>query len=77
MKSIGEIMTREVKSLRDDQTLLAAMQFMREHKVRHIPVLSDDGAVRTFHVLPDTTPSGEGRRPSARRSRTKFLVTAR
>lgn len=38
--TVGEIMTREVKSLDEGQSLLEAMQFLREHQVRHVPILS-------------------------------------
>ena len=34
-------MTRDVKSLESGQVLLEAMQFLRTHQVRHIPILED------------------------------------
>lgn len=48
--TVGEMMTRDVKSLRVEQTLLEAMQFLRENHVRHIPILDGD---RLVGVLTD------------------------
>ena len=36
--TVADIMTREVRTLTPNQTLLDAMRFMREHHVRHIPI---------------------------------------
>lgn len=41
--TVGRVMTREVKTLAEGQVLLDAMKFMREHHVRHIPILNADG----------------------------------
>lgn len=48
--TVGEMMTREVKSLKVEQTLLEAMQFLRENDVRHIPILEGE---RLVGVLTD------------------------
>jgi CBS domain-containing protein len=45
MTTVAEIMTREVKSLEASEPLLSAMQFLREHQVRHIPVLEGGALV--------------------------------
>lgn len=45
MPTIGEFMTREVKTLRSDQMLLDALQFLHSEGVRHIPILDDDKLV--------------------------------
>lgn len=58
--TIGDVMTRDVKTLRADQVLLAAMQFLREHHVRHIPVVDGQGAlvgVLTDRDIKRATPS--------------------
>lgn len=39
--TLGEVMTRNVKTMQADQVLLEAMQFLRQHSVRHVPVLQD------------------------------------
>lgn len=43
MKTIKDIMTTQVMSLNPEQTLLDAEQLMREHHIRHIPVVNDTG----------------------------------
>lgn len=40
---VRDVMSRPVKTLREDQTLLDALTFIHEHQVRHIPVLDDTG----------------------------------
>ncbi|RMG19130.1 MAG: CBS domain-containing protein [Planctomycetota bacterium] len=60
MTSIADIMSRDVETLRDDQTLLEAMQAMRALHVRHLPVLTDDGVlvgVVTDRDIKRATPS--------------------
>lgn len=57
---ISAVMTRDVKTLRADQPLIDAMQFLRKHHVRHIPVLDDQGAllgVLTDRDIKRATPS--------------------
>ncbi|MCO5165881.1 MAG: CBS domain-containing protein [Planctomycetes bacterium] len=49
--TLGAIMTREPKTLRPDQTLLDAMCFLRDHGVRHIPIVDGDG--RLLGVVTD------------------------
>ena len=41
MLTVGEFMTREVKTLRADQLLLDALTFLHAERVRHIPILAD------------------------------------
>jgi len=43
--SLSEIMTRDVKTLPADVPLLDAMVFLREHSVRHVPVVDGDNAL--------------------------------
>lgn len=38
---IREVMTTPVKTLREEQTLLDALTFLHEHKVRHIPIVTE------------------------------------
>lgn len=45
MLSVEEIMTREPYTLGPDDNLLDAAELMREHHVRHIPIVSSDGDV--------------------------------
>ena len=45
MLSVEDIMTREPYTLGPDNTLLDAAQIMREHHIRHVPVVSSDEAV--------------------------------
>jgi CBS domain-containing membrane protein len=45
MLSVAEIMTREPYRLGPDSTLLDAAKLMREHHIRHIPVVSPEGSV--------------------------------
>ena len=45
MLSVAEIMTREPYTLGPDDTLQDAAHLMREHHIRHIPVVSSDGGV--------------------------------
>lgn len=45
MTRVSEIMTPDVKTLREDQCLLDAMVFMRDEKVRHLPVVDAAGAL--------------------------------
>lgn len=44
-RTLGAIMTRDPRTLRPEQTLLEAMRFLREHGVRHIPVVDGHGAL--------------------------------
>lgn len=44
-RTLDAIMTRDVKTLRPDQTLLDAMRFLRDHGVRHVPVVDGYGAL--------------------------------
>lgn len=41
-KTLGEIMTRDPRTLRAHDTLLTAMTLLREHRVRHIPIVDDE-----------------------------------
>lgn len=45
MLSVAEIMTREPYTLGPDNNLRDAAELMHEHHVRHVPVVSGDGAV--------------------------------
>lgn len=45
MLSVAEIMTREPYTLGPDDTLQNAAHLMREHHIRHVPVVSSDGQV--------------------------------
>lgn len=58
--TLGAIMTPEPKTLRPDQTLLDAMCFLRDHGVRHIPIVDADGrleGVLTDRDVKRATPS--------------------
>jgi len=57
---LREIMTSEVQTLRSDQKLIDAIQFLHEHQVRHIPVLDGDGVlagILTDRDIKRATPS--------------------
>ena len=45
MMSVAEIMTREPYSLGPNNTLRDAALLMREHHIRHVPIVSPDGSV--------------------------------
>lgn len=45
MLTVAEIMTREPYTLGPDDTLADARRMMNEHHIRHIPVVSTDGAL--------------------------------
>ena len=45
MLSVEDIMTREPYTLGPDDTLRDAAALMREHHIRHIPILGADGSV--------------------------------
>lgn len=45
MLSVAELMTREPYTLGPDDNLAKAAQLMREHHIRHIPIVSGDGNV--------------------------------
>lgn len=45
MLTVAEIMTREPYTLSPDDTLADARQLMTQHHIRHIPVLSAEGAL--------------------------------
>lgn len=60
MTQLREIMTAEVHTLRADQMLIEALRFLREHQVRHIPILDASGAlagVLTDRDIKRATPS--------------------
>ena len=38
--TISEIMTRSVETLDAEQSLLEAMQFFHEHRIRHVPIMA-------------------------------------
>lgn len=42
MKTVADIMIRNVISLRESDNLYQARQLMKERNIRHIPVLTDD-----------------------------------
>lgn len=48
--TLGEFMTRDVKTLREDQVLLDALAFLHEQGVRHVPIMSGE---RLVGVLTD------------------------
>jgi len=43
--TIGDIMTKEVHTIRSDQTLEEASHIMVEHKIKKLPVVEDDHLV--------------------------------
>jgi len=43
MLSINEIMTADLFTLQVQDTLADAVQLMREHRIRHVPVVDDSG----------------------------------
>ncbi|MDH4040186.1 MAG: CBS domain-containing protein [Gammaproteobacteria bacterium] len=45
MLTIAEIMTREPYTLGPDDTLATARQLLAEHHIRHIPIVSAEGAL--------------------------------
>ena len=45
MLSVAEIMTHEPYTLGPDDSLVDAAKLMREHHIRHVPVVSGDGSV--------------------------------
>jgi len=45
MQTISDIMTRDVVTLKPDDTLYDAERLMRERHVRHIPVVSNEGRI--------------------------------
>lgn len=60
MSVLREIMTSEVQTLRSEQKLIDAIQFLHEHQVRHIPILDEAGAlvgVLTDRDVKRATPS--------------------
>lgn len=60
MSVLREIMTSEVHTLRSDQKLIDAIQFLHAHQVRHIPVLDGEGklsGVLTDRDVKRATPS--------------------
>lgn len=50
-KTLGEVMTRSPRTLRANDTLLAAMTLLREHRVRHIPIV--DAEQRLLGIVTD------------------------
>lgn len=48
---IREVMSTPAKALREEHTLLDALQFLQEHKVRHIPIV--DASERLVGVVSD------------------------
>lgn len=42
---VSALMTRRVITCRPDSTVSEAMQLMRQHHIRHLPVVDDDGLV--------------------------------
>jgi CBS domain-containing protein len=45
MLSVAEIMTREPYTLSTDDNLQSAIDLMREHHIRHIPILNASGSL--------------------------------
>ncbi|MEC7548265.1 MAG: CBS domain-containing protein [Pseudomonadota bacterium] len=45
MKTVSDIMTRGVHTLNAESTLRDAELLMREHHVRHIPVINENGGI--------------------------------
>lgn len=58
MLSVEDIMTREPYTLGPDARLADALQLMTEHHIRHIPVLSGDGALIGLVSHRDTLAAG-------------------
>jgi len=46
MQTVSDIMTSDVKTLGTESTLRDAEELMREHHVRHIPVVSESGSIK-------------------------------
>ena len=46
MQTVSDIMTRDVKTLGTESTLRDAEELMREHHVRHIPVVNESGSIK-------------------------------
>ncbi|MEZ5773863.1 MAG: CBS domain-containing protein [Hyphomicrobiaceae bacterium] len=44
-REVGEIMTPEPKTCREDHTIDEIMAMMTTHRFRHVPVVSDDGLI--------------------------------
>ena len=60
MEHLEDFMTREVETLKVDQSLMDALRFLREHSVRHIPILDDAGGlvgILTDRDIKRATPS--------------------
>ena len=45
MKLVQDLMTRELLPLKPDNSLQDAEKLMKEHQIRHIPVVNDDGSI--------------------------------
>ena len=57
---IEEIMKTDIHTLAPDDTIAAALQLCRDHKVRHIPILNEEGllvGLVTDRDIKDATPS--------------------
>lgn len=60
MTQLRDIMTADVHTLRAEQMLIEALEFLREHHVRHIPILDSAGAlvgILTDRDIKRATPS--------------------
>jgi len=42
---VSEIMTTEIRTVGLDSTVTECMESMTEHRIRHLPVLDDDGRI--------------------------------
>ena len=43
---LGDVMTRRVVTIREDETVWKAITLMVEHGIRHLPVVDEEGNVR-------------------------------
>jgi CBS domain-containing protein len=48
--SVGEIMTRRVVYVRPEQTMEDCMALMTEKRIRHLPVLDEDGLIGVISI---------------------------
>ncbi len=43
---LGDVMTRRVVTIREDETVWKAITLMVEHGIRHLPVVDEEGKIR-------------------------------
>jgi CBS-domain-containing membrane protein len=51
MKTVGELMTRELITLKETQNLSIADELLRLHRIRHLPVVREGKLVRYAQQL--------------------------